>query len=158
MSEPRPTRASRGLRPFFGRDAFVSLREEMDDLMSRFFSDWGGDWLSRDFVPPLDLSETDENLQLRMDVPGMKPEEIEIELTGNALRISGERKQQEEQEGSSYHRIERRSGSFSRSVTLPCAVNEDQIGAECRDGILTVTLPKTEKAKTHKVKVKVVES
>ena len=154
MTETLPTKVTKTLRPLFSREPFHALREEMDDLIGRFSADWGGDWFAREFSPSLDLSEADDSLQVRMDVPGVKPEQIEIEVTGNSLRISGERKEEREEKGKSYHRIERRSGSFARVVSLPCAVKEDQIKAECHDGILTVTLPKTEKARTHKVKVK----
>jgi HSP20 family protein len=154
MPETLPTKVSRTLRPLFSREPFHALREEMDDLIGRFSADWGGDLFSREFSPSLDLSEVDDSLQIRMDVPGIKPEDINIEVTGNSLRISGERKEEKEEKGKHYHRLERRSGSFSRTVALPCAVKEDHVKAECHEGILTVTLPKTEKAKTHKVKVK----
>lgn len=154
MAETLPSKMSRTLRPLFSREPFHALREEMDDLIGRFSADWGGDWLSREFHPSLDLAETDDALEVRVDVPGMKPEEIDIEVTGNVLRISGERKDEKEEKGKAYHRVERRYGAFSRSVTLPCAVKEDKVKAECHDGTLTVVLPKVEKAKTHKVKVK----
>ncbi len=154
MTETLPTKVSKSLRPLFSREPFHTLREEMDDLIGRFSADWGGEWLAKEFSPSMDLAETDESLQIRVDVPGMKPEEIDIEVNGTTLRISGERKEEKEEKGKTYHRVERRVGSFSRVVTLPCAVKEDKVAAECHDGILTVTLPKSEQAKMHKVKVK----
>ena len=149
-----PVRVTRGLQPLFSREPFVSLREEMDDLLGRFTSDWDDDWITRGFSPSLDLSETDDSVEVRMDVPGVEAEEIEIEVTGNTLRIIGKRKEEQEEKGKSFHRIERRAGSFARSLTLPCAVKEGNVQAECHEGVLTVTLPKCEEAKTHKIKVK----
>ena len=155
-----PRRASRALTSFFGRDPFRALQAEMDDVLTRFSEVWTGDegLMERVRIPSLDLSETDGEVQIKVDVPGMKPEEIDIEVTGNTVRISGqhteEKKEDKEEKGRTYHRIERRSGSFSRSVELPCAVKEDKVSAEYKDGVLKMTLPKSEEAKTHKVTVK----
>jgi HSP20 family protein len=149
-----PTRISRGLEPFFRRDPFRALQQEMDEMLSRFSYDWnGGELLTQAAAPSLDLSETDNALEIRMDLPGIKPEEVDIEISGNTVRISGERKEEKEEKGKAFHRIERMSGTFSRTVTLPCGIKEDKVTAECHDGVLTVTLPKTEEAKTHKIKV-----
>jgi len=151
-----PPRASRALSSWFGRDPFRSLQEEMDEILSRLSERWTGEGTlaERIIVPSLDLSETDGEVQLTVDVPGMKPEEIDIEVTGQRVRIRGEHKEEKEEKGRTYHRIERRSGSVYRSVELPCAVKEGKVVAEYKDGVLKVTLPKSEEAKSHKVKVK----
>jgi len=150
-----PTRASRALKSWFGHDPFRSLQEEMDEMLGRFSERWTGEGgLAEMRMPSLDLSETDGEVQLTVDVPGMKPEEIDIEVTGQTVRIRGEHKEEKEEKGRTYHRIERRSGSVFRSVELPCAVNEDKVVAEYKDGVLKVILPKSEEAKSHKVKVK----
>jgi len=149
-----PTRPSRGMTSWFGREPFQSLREEMNDLLSRFTSEGDGNWLIGEGIPSLDLAETDGDIEVKLDVPGIKPDEIDIEVRGDTLHISGEHKEEKEEKGKTYHRIERRTGSFSRSVALPCCVNEDKVTAECRDGILTINLPKTEESKTRKVTVK----
>jgi HSP20 family protein len=154
MSTALSTRISRGLAPLFGREPFRSLQQEMDDLLGRFSADWDGEWLRGAMVPSVDLSETDGSLQVRMDLPGVKPEEIQVEVIGNTLRVHGERKEEKEEKGKTYHRVERRSGSFARAITLPCAVKDDKVNAECHEGVLTITLPKTEVAKPHKVTVK----
>lgn len=154
MTTALSTRLSQSLSPLFGRDPFASLQQEMDQLLSRFKTDWNGDWPAGVIAPSVDLSETDDALQLRMDVPGMKSEEINIELAGNTIRISGEHKEEKEEKGKTFHRLERRSGSFARALALPAAVKEDKITAECNDGVLTITLPKTETAKTRKIPVK----
>jgi HSP20 family protein len=153
MTTSLPARTSRGLRSFFEGDPLRSLQEEMDSLLSRFSQDWGGDWLPRGYAPSLDLSESDEAVQVRMDVPGIAPKDIDIEIVGNTLRVKGERREEKEEKGKTFHRVERRSGEFARMVTLPCAVQEAKVQADYKDGVLTVTLPKSEQAKPHKIKV-----
>lgn len=153
--QARPlTRFSQELGSLFGRAPFMSLRDEMDQLISRFSDDWSSGWLAQGFEASLDLSENNDAIEVRMDVPGIKPEEIEVEVTGNLLRITGERKEEEEEKSKTYHRIERHSGSFCRAVTLPCEVEEDQVEANCENGVLTITLPKSESVKPHKIPVK----
>ena len=89
-----------------------------------------------------------------MDIPGMEAKDIDIQVNGHLLTISGERKEEKEEKGKTYHRIERRSGSFSRSVTLPCPVKEEAVDAQYKNGILMVKLPKAEEAKSKKIAVK----
>lgn len=152
---PAP-KTSGGLTSWFRRDPFHSMREEFDTMMKRITEGWNGNVPAEERLrfPSLDLSETDGELQLKMDVPGVKPDEVDIELSGNTLRIKGEHKEEKEEKGKTYHRIERQTGSFFRSVELPCAVDEENIAAECKDGVLTVTLPKSQEAVARKVKVK----
>jgi HSP20 family protein len=154
MSTDLSTRLSRRLAPLFSREPFHALQQEMDDLINRFSTGWKGDWAGAVSVPSIDLTETDKTVEIRMDLPGVKPEEIDIEVSGNTLRVTGERKEEKEEKGKTYHRVERYSGSFARAITLPCAVKDEKVQAECKDGVLTVTLPKTEEAKTHKIKIK----
>lgn len=153
MTTDLSTRVSRALRPWFGRDPFTNLQQEMDALLSRFETGWNGDSTLAGVSPSVDLSESDDSLQIRMDVPGIKAEEINIEVSGNTIRISGEHKEEKEEKGKTFHRLERKSGSFTRALTLPAGVKEDKVSAECKDGVLTITLPKTEVAKTQTVKV-----
>ncbi|WP_417390407.1 Hsp20/alpha crystallin family protein [Gimesia sp.] len=149
-----PSRFPQDMNSLMGRFPFLSFRDEMDHLLNRFSDDFGNGWLTQGFAATLDLSETNNHIEVRMDVPGIQPEEINVEVTGNLLRITGERKEEQEEKDKTYHRIERRSGSFSRSVTLPCEVEEDQIEASCDNGVLTITLPKCESTKPHKINVK----
>ncbi|QDU10021.1 Hsp20/alpha crystallin family protein [Gimesia aquarii] len=137
--------------PFGSRAPFWVLRNEMDNLLSRFSGEGG---LTQAFDAVLDMSETDNEIEVRMDVPGIQPEEIEVEVTGNTLLITGERKEEKEEKGRTYHRIERSSGSFSRSMTLPCEVDSDQVEAQCDNGVLTISLPKSNLSKPHKITVK----
>lgn len=142
-----------GVRTWFGGEPFASFRKEMDDMLSRFGME-PENWPSLEHVPALDLSETEAAVEVKMDVPGLKPEDIEIQVRGNLLTISGKTKEEKEEKGREYHRIERRQGEFSRSVTLPCDVVGTKAKAEYKNGVLTLTMPKTEPVHTQKIEVK----
>ena len=154
MSNAIATHEPRRVRPWFRRAPFVSLRDEIDDLFSNFLSDAGNSWPLGQAIPPLDLTETESTVEVRVDVPGIKPGELDIQLTGNTLAINGERKEEYEDKGRTVYRVERRNGSFSRTITLPCTVKEEPVDAQYRDGVLTITLQKTEESKTRKIKVR----
>ena len=140
-------------RSLFGNSPFSMLRHEMDNLLSRF-SGADGDWASFSNMPPVDVSETEGNLQVRVDLPGIKPEEVHLEVLDNVLTLRGERKDEKEEKGKSFHRVERRFGSFARSIRLPCAVVANRVEALCKDGVLTITLPQSEESKAQRIKVK----
>lgn len=146
------TKPETAVRPWFRRGPLTSLREEMAELLSQFWPEEGDGWGR--MLPSIDVAETDQCLEVRMDVPGLKPADIDVQLSGGVLTVRGERKEEKEEKGKMFHRLERRVGSFSRSVTLPCSVKEDKVEAEYHDGVLTVTMQKTEEAKSRKIKVK----
>jgi HSP20 family protein len=135
------------------RAPFGTLRQEVHDLVSTFFDEESG-WPTLRMLPPLDLSETADAVEIRMELPGVEAKQVDIQLNQNMLTISGEKKEEREEKGKTWHRLERRTGSFSRSVLLPCPVKEDAIDARYRDGILTVTLPKCDEARAKKISVK----
>jgi HSP20 family protein len=135
------------------RTPFGQLRREMRDWMAGLLPENDDAWFGAP-VPSLDLSETPEAVQVRMDVPGVKAADLDVQVNGNLLTISGKREEEKEEKNRTYHRVERSSGSFSRTVTLPCAVDEGKIDAQYKDGILTVALPKTPEAKSRKIEVK----
>jgi len=105
--------------------------------------------------PALDMGEDKENYWVRVEIPGMKKEEIEVSIEDGMLVISGERKASESYKKAHVHRAERFHGRFSRSVALPAPVNTEKVKAAYSDGVLTVTLPKTEAAKPKVIEVKV---
>ncbi|MBT6158256.1 MAG: Hsp20/alpha crystallin family protein [Planctomycetaceae bacterium] len=149
---PRP---ATGLGRFFDRDPFRSLQHQMDDLMASFSREWDGShWLSTEFHPSIDVSETDDAIEIRVDLPGIKPEEVDVEVRGNLLQITGERKEEREEKGKTWHRTERHVGKFARTMTLPCDVQDNEVEAECCEGVLRITLPKAEQARTHKIPVR----
>jgi HSP20 family protein len=137
------------------QDPLSALRQEINDLMSRFW-DGGQDrnWFAGAFAPEADLVEEDNAFEIRLDLPGMESKDIDVQVHGNTVTISGQRKEEKEEKGKTYHRIERKSGSFSRVLTLPCTVNEDEVAADYAKGVLTVKLPKCEEAKNKKITVK----
>lgn len=146
-------RTKRSLFPW-GRETLPSLRDEMEGLLSRIWEDEPDGWFSGALKPSVDLSETEKAVEVRMDLPGVKRKEIDIQINNNLLTVSGEREVEKEEKGKTYHRVERRTGRFSRSFALPCAVAEDRVSAEYKDGILTITMPKTEEAQARKIEVK----
>lgn len=153
MTTSLTTRTPQTIRSFFDRDPFALLQQEMDELLGRFRGNGNGGQQLSAILPSADVSETNDAVQIRMDVPGMKPEEIDIEVSGNTIRIRGEHKEEKEEKGKTFHRLERRQGSFSREFTLPTAVKEGKITADYQDGVLSIVLRKTEESKTQKVKV-----
>jgi HSP20 family protein len=154
MANTLTTRRPGGLTSMWRRDPFTALREEMNDLRARLWGEEDEGWFAGAITPSVDLSETDTAVEVRMDLPGVKPKDIDIQISGNVLTVTGQRQEEKAEKGRTFHRVERHRGSFSRSLTLPCAVNESEVAAEYRDGVLTITMPKNEEAKPHKIKVK----
>ncbi len=147
----------KALRNAVPANPFSLLTLEFEDLLGRFSKAWdGSEWPVMQRVPSLDLSETNGTLEAKLDVPGMTAEEIDIEVSGDTLTITGKHNEEtrEEDKDKRYHRVERRSGSFQRSVALPCCVKDAEVTAEYQNGVLRITLPKTEEAKGHKVAIK----
>lgn len=137
------------------RSPLAVLRQEVDDLLSRFRdADLERGWFSSTFAPSVDLVESDNSFEIRADIPGMDIKDIDVKVHGNTVTLSGQRETEREEKGKSFHRMERRSGSFSRTLSLSCAVNEDEVAAEYVNGVLSVKLPKCEEAKVKKVAVK----
>jgi HSP20 family protein len=134
------------------------MRRDMDRLFARLLDDFGMPRLPRIIrrVPTLDLSETENNLIIRAEIPGINPEDLDISVTEDQLHIKGAMKQESVREGDTYHRVERRYGSFSRDVQLPCRVMKEDVEATYREGILTIVMPKCtpEPARPFRVKVR----
>ncbi len=136
------------------RDSFSLLRKEMEDLISNFWGASPSNYLSQALSPALDVVESANSFQIKMDVPGLEAKDINVQLHGNTLSLSGQRQEEKETKDKTIYRMERRNGSFSRTVSLPCGVNESEAVAEYTNGVLTLTLPKAEGAKTKKIAVK----
>jgi len=137
-------------------DRLTSLRDEMNrlfDLSLPGFTRDGG--LFSGWSPALDVHQDKDNVFVKVELPGMKKEEIEISLHEGVLSISGERKHEEEKKEGETFRSERYFGRFHRSMTLPTTVDANKVKASYKDGILSVTLPKTEEAKPKQIQVNV---
>ena len=128
----------------------------MDDWFDNFFRglDRPLRFLEPRVWPAIDVAEKEDAVLVRAEVPGMKPEEIDISVYGNTLTISGEKKEAKEEHGDDFYHVESSYGSFRREVLLPTDVEEGKIEAVCKDGVLSITLPKAEKNKAVKVQVK----
>ncbi len=144
------------LAPYASFGRLSDLRDEIDRLFDAPLSDWArtpsvfGGW-----TPAIDLVENKENVVVRAELPGMKKEDIEVTLHEGTLNIAGERKSEKKVEEAGLYRSERFFGRFQRAITLPSAVAGDKVKADYKDGILTVTLPKTEEAKPKQIDVSV---
>jgi HSP20 family protein len=143
---------------FFGwhRDPFSEmnrLRREMDRIFGDYASGRGIAPAAGVF-PALNMSEDDSNLYVRAELPGVAPEDIEMTTKENNLILKGERKIAPEGEKVSYHRRERDAGKFRRIISLPTRVDSDKVTAVCKNGVLTVTLPKAAEAKPRQISVK----
>ncbi len=139
-------------------NALTEFKSEVDDLFNRFFgsSRWSpGTYFSKSFVPAFDVSETDEDIIVKAELPGVDPKEIEVSLSGSTLTVKGEKKEEREEKTQNMHRIERSFGSFSRSVTLPCEVKDDRVEANFKNGVLNLKLPKAETSKKSSIKIDV---
>ncbi|GAB4266748.1 MAG: Hsp20/alpha crystallin family protein [Deferrisomatales bacterium] len=151
--EPR----RRGLEPFRG------LREEVDRIFDEFFRGWGGPpWAGRGvapwsagFYPSVDLKESENELVLTAEVPGLSKEELDVTIAEDSVTLRGERKEEKEREGESYHYREAAYGAFERVIPLPVEVKAEKAQAKLRNGVLTLTLPKAEPSKRKQIKVEV---
>jgi HSP20 family protein len=131
-----------------------SFQNEMNRLFNTVFDQPGGDGgQGRRWVPAMDLLETDEHFVLRADLPGMREEDVNIELEDNVLTVSGERKAEHEERQEGFYRVERAFGSFARSLTLPKGVNPEGVTAAFRDGVLEVRIPKPEERKARRIAI-----
>jgi HSP20 family protein len=141
-------------------DPFREL-EEMSDRLNRMFArpatrtNGKETMIVADWTPTVDISETEAEYQIKAEIPDVKKEDVKVTLEDGVLTIQGERKQEKEEKGKKYHRIERSYGSFVRSFSLPDVIDEERVKADFKDGVLNLHLPKSEKAKPKAIEVKV---
>ncbi len=142
-------------------DPFREL-EEMSERLNRVMgrpstrqNDGKENLTVADWVPSVDISENGGEYFIKAELPEVNKDDVKITLDDGVLTIQGERRQEKEERGRKYHRIERSYGTFVRSFTLPDSVDEEKVSAEFKDGILNLRLPKTEKAKPKAIEVKV---
>ncbi len=143
----------------------LDLRDRWNRLMDEIFEHpftfsplfEGLGWTS-EFVPRIDVSESDKEISISADLPGMEPEDIDILLDNNLLTISGEKKAETEEKGKRFYRLERSYGSFYRTIPLPDEVDENKIEANFRRGVLTIRLPKTMEAQKRSKRITIKSS
>ena len=132
----------------------ASLHREMDDLFDGFFRGLDRPLGTYRAWPAIDVAEKEDAMVIRAEVPGCKADDIDISLYGNTLTISGQKKESKEEQNGGYYHVESTSGSFRRDIGLPTDVDTDKVDATCKDGVLSITLPKAEASGARKVKVK----
>jgi HSP20 family protein len=132
----------------------LDLRDDFDRFIDRFFSKdfeiWEG---QREFN--VDIYEDADNVVIKAEIPGVNKEDISVSLTDDTVTISGKKTEEKKIEKENYYRKEIRTGSFSRSFTLPCAVDREKVKATYKNGVLEIVLPKSEKEKAKEVKIEV---
>lgn len=139
-------------------DPFWEFRSEVDRLFDRFFEDfglrplsWAGEYGA--FQPKVDVAETESEIQVSAELPGLEEKDIEVSLGDGTLTLKGERRWESEDKGKDYHRREQAYGSFHRVIPLPAEVDADKANASFKNGVLTVTLPKAAAARSRKIEI-----
>ena len=136
----------------------LSMRKEINRLFDNFFQGDLADTTSAftsAWVPAVDIAEHEGDFVVRMELPGVKKDDVKITMQEGVLTVKGEKRQEKESKGLDYHRVERSYGSFQRSFTLPTAVKSENIDASFTDGVLQIALPKAEEAKPKQIDVRV---
>ena len=147
-----PLGSDRGVtRPM--SNPFSALQQEIDRLFDGFSRGFSG-FPAREMMPSMDLSETDKEIEITAELPGLEEKDIQLNVADNVLTIRGEKKNEREETKKDYHLVERSYGSFTRAVQLPEGVNADGIKAVMSKGVLKVTVPKPAPAQTKKIDIK----
>ncbi len=134
----------------------LSPRSFVEDAFDHFLSSVGEGQMTELMDTAMDVAETASAFEIKLDLPGVSPDDVEIFVDNNTLTIRGKRAEtkEEKDEKKQYHRIERFSGTFARSIVLPNSINEDEAVAEFKDGVLNIIVPKTEDAQPRKISIK----
>ncbi len=158
MRDLIPWRKRRGRPESIDRPARDDVQEFFREALEDFFSTGAelAPLLRRglDLGPAVDVSETDKEYKAEVEMPGVKKEDLNVTIDDGRLHIEGRREEEDREEGKNYLRVERSSGSFSRTLELPPTVDEERAEADFKDGVLTVRLPKTAESRGKKVEVK----
>lgn len=140
---------------------FEEMEKRFEEFFRRPFSFFGPSWFpemrfEREIISPtVDIFEDGNDIVVKAELPGIKKEEIDVNITDNVITISGEKKKEEKVEKKNYYRMERSYGSFTRSFRLPAEVQTDNVKASFKDGILEIRAPKTEEAKQKEKKIQI---
>jgi HSP20 family protein len=136
----------------------VSNQEQFNRLFNETFSHIFGEnepVTKTNWAPPVDIYENDQNIVLKAELPGVDPKNVDIRVEDGTLYLRGERKFEKDTKEENYHRIERSYGTFVRTFQLPRSVNPENVVAEYKDGVLSLTIPKREEAKPKTIKIQV---
>jgi HSP20 family protein len=138
------------------RSTLSTFQREISNLIDSFFGPTSEEGASLStLIPPVDIEEKDKEFRISVELPGVKKDDVKINLKDNVISISGEKKQEKKVDKENYHRIERTFGKFQRSFTLPDYVDIENIDAGYKDGILNITVPKLKESVSKQIEVKV---
>ncbi len=143
------TRLTLRRNPF---DFDLDFPRELERFLNRPFTR-NLEVLAEEWMPSVDIAETKDEIKVKAEVPGMTKEDISISLADNVLTLRGEKKQEKEEKGKTFYRMERSYGSFARSFSLPTAVLANKVKAVYKDGVLEITLPKSEQVKSKEIPI-----
>ena len=133
----------------------------LQERMSRLFEEASGrrrasdDFITGSWIPSVDVRETNDSLEISVEVPGIEPKDVEVSVENGILTLKGSRSFEKAAEGETYHRVERSYGAFERSFTLPTNIDSERVSAVYRHGVLNLTLPKREEAKPRSISIKI---
>jgi HSP20 family protein len=137
-----------------GVNLFDSFRNEMEDLFDKFFSDEGANGQAvKAWAPRMDVEETDKEILVKADLPGVDPKDVDIQIVDNVLTVRGGKEEKKEEKKKNYHRTERFVGQFYRSIALPAGTDADKVSASCANGTVTISIPKRPEAQPKKIAV-----
>jgi HSP20 family protein len=132
------------------------FRKEMENLMQQFFGEDGGNGLTftpKAWAPRVDVEETDKEIVVKADLPGVDPKAIEVSVENGILTVRGEKKEEKEKKEKNYYRVERFTGSFYRAIPLPPGADAEKVSAASTNGVVTITIPKKPEAQPRKITV-----
>ena len=143
-----------GLIPWRRAGDIAPSWREMEDFFNRFIGETPLAERTLGWAPSVDISETDGNVMVKAELPGLDPKDIDVEVSGDLLVLRGEKSKEEERKDERYYCRERYSGSFQRSFRLPTGVESDKVDAQFKNGVLTIEIPKSEESKQKKIPIK----
>ena len=148
-----------GKRSSFLNHPFDYLHDDMNRLFDRYvpnrLTHWFSDEDEMNYFARMDVSETDKAIDIKLDVPGVDEDDIEVKINDNILTVRGKRETSSEEEKDNFCRVERSYGSFTRRLELPVNINATKIDATVKKGVLNLIIPKSDKAKTKERKIKI---
>jgi HSP20 family protein len=148
------TRALSTWTPRFPR-SLANLESEFGNMLERMFGPEMESWSElKAWSPRANVAETDKEIEFTVELPGVKPEDVHVELHDGELWISGEMKDETEEKGKTFHKVERRYGEFRRVIPLPASADKDKVDAQLTNGVLKVSIPKSEETRPKAIKVK----
>jgi HSP20 family protein len=137
-----------------GMGVLEPFRKEMENVMARFFGEENGNGHAlKAWAPRVDVEETEKEILVKADLPGIDPKAVEISVVNGILTVRGEMKEEKEEKKKNFHRLERCTGSFYRAITLPAGADAEKVTATSANGVVTVTIPKRPEAQPKRIAV-----